>query len=84
VSAFAMRLAGAALLLFALPAAAAEPARTPAQSSGQEAGGNEASAPAKAEKEKLICKTFPSSESRMKKDKICKTREAWKNTNFRF
>jgi hypothetical protein len=84
VSAFALRLAGAALVCLAIPATAAEPARNPAQSSGQEAGGSDAAAPAKPEKEKLICKTFPSSESRMKKNRICKTREDWRKADFRF
>ena len=85
MSAFALRLAGAALVLAAAPAAAADPVAAPTVNSTAEAGGSSAtSKPKKAKKENgdLICKTFPSTESRMKSTKVCRTREEWRRFDF--
>jgi hypothetical protein len=82
VSAFALRLAGAALVLAAAPAAAADPAAAPTANTMAEAGGSATKAKNAKKDDDLICKTFPSTESRMKKDRVCRTREQWKKSDY--
>jgi len=71
-------IAGASLIAFALPAAAAEPAppaqievanKIVASSDGGGSGGKG---------EKLICRRFDNSASRMKSIRACYTKEQWK------
>lgn len=66
--------------IFASAAALAMIAGAPAYAakSQNESAASEGGSGAKAKGERKICKTFDSTESRMKREKLCLTREQWR------
>jgi putative hemolysin len=71
--------AAAAALVAAVPASAE---RTPVEAAANAAataeGGSAAAATDKEKGERKICKTYENSASRMKREKLCLTRDEWK------
>jgi hypothetical protein len=68
-----LRLAGAALLSFAVAAPAIAAADPPSVAAASDQGG----ASAAPKKERKICKTAEATESRMSPSRICKTAAEW-------
>ena len=83
LAAFPLRLAGAACLAFtAAPAAAGTNPSTAPSSEPSEGNGAAPAAEAKPAEEKRICRRIEATESRMKTQRVCLTREEWRRAKF--